>query len=659
MNELEAVRSRLITLQETQAEESIRLLDIADEQLKLERERLAYDQKIAVRRAAINTAKKDLERAETRAAAREQAIEVGVGMSELESAFKKKAKGRNWDEGLLQHQWIGACFGAVAKRWLLGDGVGLGKTRTTIAWLDLIEAKRVLIVCEAGIVNQFAGEVMDLAPHREVVNLYRKKPLKGRTWADTRHILLDELQDKPEAVVLINFEAWRKDKDILAKLMDYRFDTIIVDEAHNLKSTRTVNFNTIKSLIDCDNVCGGCAKPIKGLWDPEKLREVPSKKVARPCPSCGWKFGDRKRVEHANPLTDLLVTKSVKNVCLTTGTPMLNSPVDLYALLHLLDPIMFKSQASFESTFLALNQYSGKWEFRAGGLANLKPLIEGRFLARTRGEAGVVLPEQAVRVVRVDIDKENYPLQYRTIKQVSEAAQIVLSNGKGMTILALIALITRKRQANVWPGGIVIKDTNKDSPTYGEVLFSVGEEVRESAKMDAAIDKIKELHANGQRQLVFSQFSTACDEMAERLGEAGLRVATLTGATPAVLRDRIKSNFDRSKGEPVEWDILVANYKAGGTGLNMNAATATHILDEEWNPGKRDQAYGRTDRIGQVEESEVFVYRVPGSIDTWMSNIITYKEGIINGFEEEMQRGEGADLTAKALFEAIGRGEVL
>src|SRR5690606_4653764 len=145
----------------------------------------------------------------------------------------------------------------------------------------------------------------------------------------------------------------------------------------------------------------------------------------------------------------------------------------------------------------------------------------------------------------------------------------------------------------------------------GEVIFSVGAEVRESAKIDSVPTKVYELHATGRRQIVFSQFTTAIDEMYERLDAQGIKVAKLTGKTSKRLREQIKTNFNRAKGEDPKWDVVLCNYKTGGTGLNLTAATVTHILDEEWNPGRRDQSYRRTDRIGQEEETDVFVYRVP------------------------------------------------
>jgi SNF2 family DNA or RNA helicase len=520
---------------------------------------------------------------------------------------------------------------------VLGDGMGLGKTRQSIGWLDLVQGRKVLIVCQADICDQFAGELMTLAPHRTVFNLYKKTP-------KTRHAQMDKILESDEACVVVNFEIWRKDKDLLAKLMAWQIDTLIVDEAHNLKNTGTSNFKNIEMLVKVDNVCPKCKGPIKGLYDKDKK--------LKPCPACGWRKGELTPVRYAYKLDEWLASKSMKNMCFTTGTPILNSPLDIYALLHLCDPMLFARKTQFLETFCITNHHSGKVEFRDGQLDNLRPLIAGRFIARTREDAGIVLPTQRKHIVRVDLDEHKYTKQYKIVRQLSERAQIMLDSGESMTIMHLIALITRKRQANVWPAGIELKDNE------GNVVFSVGQEVRESCKLDVVVDQILQIHAEGRRQVVFSQFTTALQGLFEMLEEAGLSVALLTGATPRNLRDEIKNNFYLAKGEEPKWDIVLCNYKTGGTGLNLTSATATHIIDEEWNPGKRDQAYARTDRIGQELENDVYIYRIPASIDTWMSNTIHRKEQMVSAFNDTMGE-EGAEMTAESLSEAMRSGEIL
>lgn len=597
---------------------------------------------VAARKAErkVEKAEVEVERAERREVGIKQGLDLEERRQQLENRFRDLAEGRVWYEGIYPHQWTGACFGAVAKRWVLADGPGLGKTRQTIAWFDLVGTKRAVVVAPAEICSQWAGEAMTLAPHRHVVNLARLSK-KERT------VQLDAAVGREEGVIVVNYEIWRRDKDVLAKLMGWQADTLVADEAHVMKNTRSANFKHVGMLAMVNNLCPKCGGLLKGLYEPGPKG---TRKVPKPCETCGWIIGDPEPVKHANPLEHELRTKSIKNVMLTTGTPILNSPEDLFPLLYICDPILFPNAKDFLAVYCSHNYHSGHWEFRGNALKHLQPLIAGRFKQRTKEDVGIELPARRVHVVAVDLDEGTHSLQYRTVRQLTKAAMIMLSSGQKTVIQHFISLITRKRQANVWAAGIEIRDDE------GNVIFSVGDEVQESAKMDALLEQAKLIHAEGRRQVVFSQFKTAIEELAQRLEAAGLRVAVLTGDTPKRQREAIKTNFYRALGEEPKWDILIAHYVVGGVGLNLTACTATHILDEEWNPGKRDQAYDRTHRIGQEEESDVFVYRMPRTIDVWMANTIHRKEKLVDEFSGTVRKERPMH---DALREAMESGEIL
>ena len=105
-------------------------------------EQATKDKAIQSRRIEIERIRKELEREERRAASLEQAEEVQRKKQQFEALFHERGDGHVWYEGMLPHQWQGMMFGAVAKRWVLGDSPGLGKTWQSIGWLDLIQAKR-------------------------------------------------------------------------------------------------------------------------------------------------------------------------------------------------------------------------------------------------------------------------------------------------------------------------------------------------------------------------------------------------------------------------------------------------------------------------------------------------------------------------------------
>lgn len=554
----------------------------------------------------------------------------------LETQYRALAEGRPWYEGtdgdpILPHQWVGACYGAVAKRWLLADEPGAGKTRTSIAWLDLIQARKVILVAEANVCAQFAGEAMTLAPHRTIINL------KGLS-KKTRHEHLNRLLRQPEGIAVVNYEIFRQDYDALSKLMMWQADSMIIDEAHNLKNPRSSNFKYLRDIAFAENSCPSCGALIYG--------------VSRPCGSCGWVVPGGDLSAHKNAavkdMKAFLSTRSMKNIMPMTGTPVLNDPVDLFTIYHLISPVEFPSLKHFKETFTHPDYSNRRSVFSRKGLEEITKMLKGKYLQRTLADVGIDLPKQRVHVERVELDPVQYPLQNRTIEQVSKHAAIQLTSGEKMTLMHVISIILRKRQANVWPGGIELRDSE------GNVTFSVGSEVRESVKMDAVLEKVIECHRQGKRQIIFSQFQTALVEMQRRIQAVGIRAARFDGTTPGKEREKIKNNFYKARGEEAQWDVVLVHYRTGGAGLNLTAATVTHILDEEWNAGRRDQSYARNHRMGQDEETDVYIYRIPGTVDTWMSGLIAMKERLVNSLGQAMSSEKQVGM----IRDAILKGEM-
>lgn len=538
-----------------------------------------------------------------------------------------------WADRLMPHQVSGVDFGVKARRWILGDEMGLGKTVQAIAWLDRIAAKRVIVVCQAEIAPQFAGEFSEWAPHRECTLLTKIAPAK-------RRIMLNDAVTR-DGVIVVNFELFRRDKESMLTLLQWHADTVIVDEAHNLKNRATSNYKNCEALILADNQCPSCKGFIVGLRD--KYSHW------KPCPACGWRFD--KGPTPILPMQRLLSSKSVKNVCLTTGTPILNTPEDFYPLLHLVNPARFARLNDFTEAYCQINySIGGRMEFTSRGLQQLRPALEDHYIARTLEDAGVELPEQRVHTIPVRIDKDEYPDQYRVMHEIHDQAKITLESGSH-TIMHVQSWIMRKRQACVWPAGIEIRDTDKQSPTYGDVILRISDEVDESAKFDALSETLAREHAAGRRQLVFSQFRSALAALERRLTSEGYRVVRYDGDTPPKLRDAIREEFARARPD-ARWDVVLVHYRSGGTGLNLQGATVTHILDEEWSPGRRDQAYARTHRLGQQSETDVYVYRVPGSVEVMMHNLIRLKERMLAEFDSVTPR-EQAEITEQLYEVAI------
>jgi len=499
----------------------------------------------------------------------------------------------NWYRYAMKHQWEAAMQIAIHGSVLLADGMGLGKTLTSIMSADLLKAKKVLVITPSDVALNFFDEFRMWAPHRNVV------PMKSATPA-VKAFMGPVIQNTDEITLVMNYETlWgrgQSNADFLKVLIDANFDVMYVDEFHNAKNLKGMTFDFLA-----------------------KLRAT------------------------------------VKNVIPISGTFILNEPADIFPALMLIDPIKFYSKQIFLETYCQRNVWTGKWEFKSGGEKSLVTQLGGRIIRRTFAELAVndpklQLPPQHINEVLIPaamIGDEQLSIMH----QLNNHAQIMLSkvdeNGepKTMSIAAQIALITRQRQAAVFPGGIKIVEYDQDEqgrkiPSSARVVFDVSEETKESIKIDVAVQRLLNMHEKGHRSVVFSQFKTGIAELADRLRAKGLKVARFDGDTPDPERQRIKKDFlrasDGHKRDRYDYDVVIANFKTGGVGLTFTEATYMLLLDEEWNPGKNEQAYARTNRIGQTEENYVDILRLEGSIDMWMKSLNELKKSISEGFEGEV-----------------------
>lgn len=343
---------------------------------------------------------------------------------------------------------------------------------------------------------------------------------------------------------------------------------------------------------------------------------------------------------------DALSRFTYKECVPMTATSILNEPADIWTSLNMIDPGRFTSKYAFLSVFCEQDS-EGKWKFKEGGEATLMRQLKGRVLKRTLEEVAPNLPKQTVNEVLVPMAAVSHR-QATIMTQLKNFAGIMLDDGQKTSIQAIIALITRERQAATFPAGIEVKVTEKmyeewigegPCPPVGTVIFSVPKDTP-SIKLDMAEDKLFRMAKLGKRSVVFSQFKTALVDLQDRLEKRGLRVARFDGDTNKATRLRIKRDFLRSStGErktEFEYDVVLANYKTGGVGLTFTEATYMLCLDEEWNPAKNTQAWARIHRIGQTEETVVDILRLEASIDIWMKKLNIRKGRIAKGFEDQI-----------------------
>ncbi len=118
---------------------------------------------------------------------------------------------------------------------------------------------------------------------------------------------------------------------------------------------------------------------------------------------------------------------------------------------------------------------------------------------------------------------------------------------------------------------------------------------------------LPKLKKEGHRVLIFSQFKMMLDLLEEVLHSMDEDFERVDGDTKSLDRQVAIDRFNCSSGEDATFAFLLST-RAGGVGINLQAADTVIIFDSDWNPQQDVQAQSRAHRIGQ--QRTVAVYRL-------------------------------------------------
>lgn len=121
---------------------------------------------------------------------------------------------------------------------------------------------------------------------------------------------------------------------------------------------------------------------------------------------------------------------------------------------------------------------------------------------------------------------------------------------------------------------------------------------KSSTKIEALMQEVNRMIAasSGSKALVFSQFVNFLELIEHRLKQEGISCAKVTGSMPIQSRSNVIISFQTDPS----LKVLLISLKAGGEGLNLQAADHIFIMDPWWNPAAELQAMQRAHRIGQT-----------------------------------------------------------
>ncbi len=286
-----------------------------------------------------------------------------------------------------------------------------------------------------------------------------------------------------------------------------------------------------------------------------------------------------------------------------TGTPIENGLGDLWAIMDFTNPGLVGPRAAF---IAQLSQSDGGRDSAEQALRALNGILVFR---RTKAEPQIAaeLPDRIDELDHCAMTPEQIGLYQAVLDSLvidTEAGETAQRKG------AVLAAITALKQICNHPSAY------QDD---GEPLDGRSGKL---ARLNQIVDNV---FAANERVLIFTHFASWGEKLATYLTErTGRDIHCYHGGLSRGARDRMVSDFQAN----TDAGAMVLSLKAGGTGLNLTAASHVVLYDRWWNPAVEDQARDRVWRIGQT--STVICHRLvcPGTVDERVEEVVAGKRQI-------------------------------
>jgi len=287
-----------------------------------------------------------------------------------------------------------------------------------------------------------------------------------------------------------------------------------------------------------------------------------------------------------------------------TGTPVENRLADLWSLFDFISPGLLGSANRFKQFVSSLEKSEHP------SYAPLRSLVQPYILRRLKTDRNVIsdLPDKVELVAWCGLSHYQTQLYAQVVKDLSVALK---QQHEGIKRRGLIlSSLMRFKQI-----------CNHPDQALGDGDFKADR----SGKFGRLRELAEEIAARQEKLLVFTQFRAMTTPLATFLGQIFARPGlVLHGGTRVAERKKLVDRFQHEDGPP----FFVLSLKAGGTGLNLTAASHVIHFDRWWNPAVENQATDRVFRIGQKKNVVVHKFVCRGTVEEKIDALITAKSNL-------------------------------
>ncbi|KAL5010230.1 hypothetical protein ScPMuIL_012535 [Solemya velum] len=344
------------------------------------------------------------------------------------------------------------------------------------------------------------------------------------------------------------------------------------------------------------------------------------------------------------------------NRLLLTGTPLQNNLLELMSLLCFVMPDMFIGKTEqLKRMFTCYSRGSEsaaeRSKFEEERIAHAKRIMQPFVLRRLKTEVLKQLPAKLERVESCVMIPDQQDLYDNLVQQFRcrlDDKQTINNNGAGMLMqlrkianhpllhrshytdakLQRMAEILAREPSHAERGALpdlIYEDMTvmSDFELYttcvnykkclSDYILDLSY-ISESAKFRVLDDMLETMKSNGDRVLLFSQFTMMMDIMEVYLKERGYSFCRLDGSTPVQERQKLIDDYNTNK----DIFVFMLSTKAGGMGINLTAANVVILHDIDFNPYNDKQAEDRCHRLGQTKEVNVVRLICKGTVEEAM-----------------------------------------
>ena len=288
-----------------------------------------------------------------------------------------------------------------------------------------------------------------------------------------------------------------------------------------------------------------------------------------------------------------------------TGTPVENRLSELWAILDAVNPGLLGNQTRFRE------QYAGPIERNGDpdAAARLRALTQPFVLRRTKADRRLLpdLPDKIEQLAFAQLTREQAILYQQVVDQLLvDAKDLEGMQRRGRVLAAL----TRLKQICNHPAQ-ALKDGSRLAGRSGKLT-----------RFDELVEELLDVE---ERALVFTQFREMGDLLQTHVRDRfAIDARFLHGGVDRSGRDRMVAEFQSGDGAP----LLLVSLRAGGTGLNLTAASQVIHYDRWWNPAVEDQATDRAWRLGQRRTVNVHKLVCQGTVEERIGEVIDEKRAL-------------------------------